>query len=255
MASNPRDGVKITVYWLEKSRAQRILWLLEELDLPYEIKLYKRGADKLAGPELKEIHPLGKSPVISIEKAPNPPLVLAESGAIVEYLIDHFGPHIVPKRYPDGKEGQVGGETESWRRDRYFMHYNEGTLMAILVRKLIAEGIRDAPVPFFIKPITRTIGSQVESLVVKPDLDANLAFLEDQLKTSPGGGPFFCGDSLTGSDILMSFPLEAGVQRGFINKNTYPRLTEYVSMIQGREAHKGAIQKIVQLEGSYELAP
>ncbi|KAL2367384.1 hypothetical protein RJ035_008133 [Blastomyces gilchristii] len=229
MATGLDSGVKITVYWLEKSRAQRIIWLLEELGLSYQIKLFKRDKDMLAAPELKEIHPLGKSPVISVEKAPNPPVILAESATIVEYLVDHFGPHLIPQRYIDGKEGQVGGETESWRRDRYFMHYAEGSLMGLLMRMLIVE--------------------------VKSDLATNLSFLEDQLKSSPGKGLFLCGDILTGSDILMSFPLEAGVLRGLINKEQHPYLTEYVSRIQEREAHKRGIAKIVELQGSYELIP
>ncbi|KKZ67447.1 glutathione S-transferase [[Emmonsia] crescens] len=255
MATASDSNVKITIYWLEKSRAQRIIWLLEELDLSYEIKLFKRGENMQAAPELKEIHPLGKSPVISIEKTPNPPVVLAESAAIVEYLIDHFGLHLIPKRYIDGKEGQVGGETESWRRDRYFMHYTEGTLMGLLMKILLVEGIRDAPVPFFLKPVTKMIASQLHSALVKPDLATNLEFLEDQIKSSPGDGQFLCGDSLTGSDIMMSFPLEAGVLRGLINKERHPHLTEYVSRIQEREAHKRGIAKIVELEGSYELIP
>ncbi|KAL2359894.1 hypothetical protein RJZ56_007245 [Blastomyces dermatitidis] len=229
MATGLDSGVKITVYWLEKSRAQRIIWLLEELGLSYQIKLFKRDKDMLAAPELKEIHPLGKSPVISVEKAPNPPVILAESVTIVEYLVDHFGPHLIPQRYIDGKEGQVGGETESWRRDRYFMHYAEGSLMGLLMRILIVE--------------------------VKSDLATNLSFLEDQLKSSPGKGLFLCGDIVTGSDILMSFPLEAGVLRGLINKEQHPYLTEYVSRIQEREAHKRGIAKIVELQGSYELIP
>ncbi|OAX85546.1 hypothetical protein ACJ72_00084 [Emergomyces africanus] len=254
--ANISDGnVKITVYWLEKSRAQRIIWLLEELGLSYEIKLFKRDKSMKAAPELKEIHPLGKSPVISIEKTPNPPVVLAESGAIVEYLIDHFGPHLIPKRYIDGKEGQAGGETESWRRDRYFMHYAEGTLMGLLMTMRIVEGIRAAPVPFFLRPLTKLIASQLHSTLAKPGLTTNLDFLEDQIKSSPGEGRFLCGDSLTGSDIMMSFPLEAGVLRGMINKEGQPHLTEYVSRIQEREAHKRGIARIIELEGSYELIP
>jgi glutathione S-transferase len=113
---------------LNESRAQRIVWLLEECNgITYDIKMYKRGKDRLAPDSLKEVHPLGKSPTISISASwiPNP-LVLAESGAIVEYLCDHFAPHLVPKRYADGKDGQVGGETEQWLRYRFYMHYTEG---------------------------------------------------------------------------------------------------------------------------------
>lgn len=111
--------------------------------MKYELKTFKRRADKLAPAELKEVHPLGKSPVITIE-APgaDKPLVLAESGAIVEYLCDHFGsvrPTLVPERYQTGREGQVGGEREEWIRYRYFMHYVEGSLMPFLVMTLVND--------------------------------------------------------------------------------------------------------------------
>lgn len=104
---------------LNKSRGQRIIWLLEELKLSYEIKVYKRAKDRRAPPSLKEIHPLGKSPAITIE-APglNKPLALAESGPIVEYLCEHFGRQLIPQRYPDGKDGVIGAETEEWLRYR-----------------------------------------------------------------------------------------------------------------------------------------
>jgi glutathione S-transferase len=128
---------------LELSRAQRILWLLEELKVPYELKTYKRQKSMLADPKLKEIHPLGKSPVLEIESpATSKPIVLAESAAIVEYLTDHFGRWLVPTRYQEGKEGQVGGETESWLRYRMFMHYAEGSIMPLNLIGLVVSSAR-----------------------------------------------------------------------------------------------------------------
>ena len=125
---------------LEKSRSQRILWLLEELKLDYELKTYKRE-NMLAPKELKEVHPLGKSPIITVESEATPkPLVLAESGFIVEYLIEHFGTWLSPERYQQGKDGQVGAETEEWIRYRYFMHYAEGSIMPLLVIALLFNG-------------------------------------------------------------------------------------------------------------------
>lgn len=107
---------------------------MEELNVDYELKIFKRGSDMLAPPELKEVHPLGKSPVVGIQ-APGAekPLILAESGAIVEYLTEYFGKHLIPKRYPEGKEGMIGAETEEWLRYRYFMHYAEGSLMTLML--------------------------------------------------------------------------------------------------------------------------
>jgi len=122
---------------LEKSRAQRILWLLEEVKVDYELKTYKRQ-NMFAPPELKEVHPLGKSPLISVEtEATSKPLVLAESGLITEYLAENFGPWLVPKKYQEGKDGQAGGETEGWLRYRYYLHYAEGSLMPMLLIALL----------------------------------------------------------------------------------------------------------------------
>lgn len=122
---------------LEKSRAQRILWLLEELKVDYELKTYKRQ-EKQAPPAFKKVHPLGKAPLVSVQaEGAAEPLVLAESGPIAEYLIDHFGPQLAPSKWQDGKENQVQGETEEWLRYRYYMHYNEGTLMPYLVTALL----------------------------------------------------------------------------------------------------------------------
>lgn len=150
MRRYPRQTSRLTARRLEQSRSHRILWLLEELQLQYELKTFKRRADKLAPAELKKVHPLGKSPVITVE-APgsSKPLVLAESGAIVEYLCDHFGkarPTLVPDRYQAGREGQVGGETEQWMRYRYFMHYVEGSLMPFLVMTLVNDSKPHPPI-------------------------------------------------------------------------------------------------------------
>ncbi|KZF23957.1 glutathione S-transferase [Xylona heveae TC161] len=242
---------KLTLHWLNQSRSQRIVWLLEELKLPYEVKLYERNKDYLAPPELKEVHPLGKSPVIVLEApALSKPLVLAESGTIVEYLTEHFGQWLAPKQYAPGKEGQLGGETEEWLRYRYFMHYTEGSLMAIMVVWVIIQKIKNAPVPFFIKPITNMIGGNVEKSFTQPNFDNHFALIESQLNTSPNGGDFICGKELTGADILMIFPLESAVNRGVITQDKYPKICDYVSKIQQREAYQRASQKIKEIEGS-----
>jgi glutathione S-transferase len=121
--------------------------LLEELGVPYELKTYKREADKLADPKLKEIHPLGKSPVVVIETpGSKQPLVLAESAAIVEYLCDYYGKWLIPQRYQDGKDGQIGGETESWIRYRMFMHYAEGSIMPLMLLSLVVSSAWKRPV-------------------------------------------------------------------------------------------------------------
>merc|ERR1712070_391731 len=141
MADSQAQKPKVVLHWLEKSRSQRILWLLQECKgLDWEVKTYKRQPNMLAPPALKEVHPLGKSPVITVEApALSKPMVVAESAAICEYLCDHFAPHLVPKRYKEGQEGQVGGETEEWLRYRFYMHYAEGSLMTLLLLTLFMD--------------------------------------------------------------------------------------------------------------------
>ncbi|KAI9811678.1 MAG: hypothetical protein M1832_000712 [Thelocarpon impressellum] len=247
------DGPKVKLYWLEKSRSQRILWLLEELKVPYDIQTFKRTKEKLAPPELKEIHPLGKSPVVSIE-APglSEPLILAESSCIIEYLTEHFGKWLEPKQYAEGKEGQVGGETEEWLRYRFFMHYAEGSLMTYLIVALIVGNIKSSPVPFFIKPITGAIANKINSLFLEPNFTTHFSFLEGQIASSPGGGDYLCGKELTGADILMSFPLEAAKGRTGLDTAKYPKLCAYIDRLHEREAYKNAVKKIIEVEGSYD---
>ncbi|KAL8951603.1 MAG: hypothetical protein Q9222_002429 [Ikaeria aurantiellina] len=244
---------KVILYWLEKSRSQRILWLLEELKVEYEIKTYKRQ-NMLAPPEFKKIHPLGKAPILSIQaEGAAEPLILAESGLVIEYLIDHFGPSLAPKRYQDGKEGQVQGETEAWMRYRYLLHYSEGTLMPYLVLVLLLRAIR-ARSPFFIKPIANVIAGNIETMYIGPNLENNFNFLESQVKSAPDGGGYLCGSKLTGADIMLSFPLGAAKERSGFTKDKYPAMWAYVDRLEASEGYKKAIQKIIDIEGSYDPA-
>lgn len=137
----------VQFFRLDHSRSQRIVWLLEELKLEYELEVFHRNKQtKLAPPELQKIHPLGKSPVITITPAGSTePIVLAESGFMTQYLVDHFpeGEKLKPKKWKDGQEGKIGGETESWLRYEYFLHYCEGSLMPVLVMALVLGGRED----------------------------------------------------------------------------------------------------------------
>ena len=268
--ADTKPQAKITLHWLEVSRSHRILWLLEELQIPYELKTYKRGKDMLADPKLKEVHPLGKSPVITVETpGAEKPLVIAESAAIVEYLCDYYGKWLVPKRYREGKEDQIGGESESWTRYRFFMHYAEGSIMPLMLMALIVASkayqhvssvfcayhcldIKNSPVPFFIKPITNAIANKINTLFLEPNFKNHYQFLENQLATSPDGGEYLCGREITGADILMEFPLVAGAERSGRTKEAYPKLSAYVEKLHERDAYKRAVQKIVDTEGSFK---
>jgi glutathione S-transferase len=213
----------LTVHHLEQSRSHRVLWLLEELGVPYEIKLYKRDPKTiLAPPELAKVHPLGKSPVITDGEQ-----VVAESGAILEYLAEKHG----------GGTWMPAAGTAEALRCRYFLHYAEGSLMPILLVKLISMRVRSGKVPFFIKPITKKIADQVDKGYCDPNLARHVAFLEKELE----GKSWFCGgQEPTIADVQMSYPVEALLSRGGIEA---PNLKRFVERMRQRPAFIRALAK------------
>lgn len=220
----------IVVHHLNNSRSQRVLWLLEELGLEYEIVRYQRDPKTmLAPPALKAIHPLGKSPVITDGE-----VVVAESGAIVEYLIETYGNgRLIP---PAG--------TEERRRWRYFLHYAEGSAMAPLLMKLIFDRVESGPAPFFVKPIARAIAQKVKGTYIEPQIGTHLDYLEAEL----GKTPWFAGSEFSAADIQMSFPLEAAASRAGLNASR-PKLTAFLQRIHARPAFQRALER----GGPYEL--
>ena len=221
----------ITVHHLENSRSQRVLWLLEELGLPYEVKRYERDRKtSLAPPELLAVHPLGKSPVISDGKAS-----VAETGAIVEYLLDRAGSDRL--RPPGG--------TPERQRFTYWLHFAEGSAMPPLVISLVCSKVRSAPMPFFAKPIARAIADNVMSGFVQPNIDRQLAFMDRELQSSD----WFAGPQFSAADIMMSFPLEAAASRGGLDAR-YPKLDGFLTRIHARPAYQRALER----GGPYALA-
>lgn len=220
----------LEVHHLENSRSQRILWLLEELDLEYEMKRY--GRDKqtgLAPPELKAVHPLGKAPVI-IDNG----VTVAESGAIIEYLMH---------TYDDGRLHPAAG-TDAWRTYTYWMHYAEGTFMPLMIISLILGRIETAPMPFFVKPIAKGIAGKVRASYLDANVKNNLAFMERTLSESS----WFCGDTFTAADVQMSFALEAAEVRTDL-ATAYPHLAKFLTTVRARPAYKAALNR----GGHYEL--
>jgi glutathione S-transferase len=214
----------ITVHHLNNSRSQRVLWLLEELGVEYDIRKYERDPKTmLAPPELRAVHPLGKSPVIT-----DGDLTVAESGAILEYLVD---------RYDKGLLAPRPGTPERLRWS-YWMHFAEGSAMPPLLVKLIFDKIVQSPMPFFVKPIVRTISSKVLGTVVTPNLERQWDFMEAELKRST----WFAGDSFSAADIQMSFPVEAAAQRGGLGAG-HPKLMAYLKRIHARPAYKRALKR------------
>jgi glutathione S-transferase len=219
----------ITVHHLNNSRSQRVLWLLEELGLPYEIQHYQRDAKtSLAPPELRKVHPLGKSPVIT-----DGALTVAESGAILEYLVDRYGQG---RLKPTGEQDLL--------HYRYFMHFAEGSAMPPLVMKLVFNKVKRAPAPFFIKPIAKSIADRVLKSFVQPNIDAQLAFVEGELAARP----WFAGAEFTAADVQMSFPLEAAASRG-ADMAGYPKLRKFLERIHARPAYIKALER----GGKYDL--
>jgi glutathione S-transferase len=216
----------IVVHHLNHSRSQRVLWLLEELELPYEVRFYERNpATMLAPPELRQVHPLGKSPVITDSEAG---LTLAESSAILEYLV---------QRYGDGRLRPVPGSPDAVRY-LHFMHYAEGSAMPPLLMKLIFDRIKKAQMPFFARPIARKIAQRALDGFVLPNIKAHLDYLESEL----AGRPWFTGEQFTVADIQLSFPVEAARARGGLDPSR-PRLMDYLERIHERPAYRRAIER------------
>ena len=216
----------ITVHHLNNSRSQRILWLLEELELPYEIVHYQRDpATMLAPPELRRIHPLGKSPVVTLDDG----TVLAESGAIIETLVERFGA---------GRLAPPPSTPEALRY-RYWLHYAEGSAMPPLLLKLLFDRIGRAKMPFFAKPIARGIVDKAMSGFIGPQLKTHLGYLEGELARHD----WFAGPGFTAADIQMSFPLEAAQARAGLTAAAYPRLTGWLARIHARPAYLRALER------------
>ncbi|KQX88922.1 glutathione S-transferase family protein [Variovorax sp. Root473] len=221
----------LTVHHLNNSRSQRVLWLLEELDLPYEIVHYQRDPKTMLAPaSLKAVHPLGKSPVVTTDDG----ATLAESGAIIESLIERYG---------QGRLAPAPGSPEALRY-RYWLHFAEGTAMSPLLLKLVFDRIETSKMPFFAKPVAKAIAAKAKSAFINPNIASHLNFMEAEL----GKSEWFAGDAFTGADIQMSFPVEASQARGGLDAKR-PKLMAYLERIHARPAYQRALQR----GGPYEL--
>ena len=214
----------ITVHHLNNSRSQRVLWLLEELGIPYQIEKYQRDAKtRLAPPALLKIHPLGKSPVITDEG-----VTVAESGAIIEYLLErHGGGRLIP----------APGTPERLRFS-YWLHFAEGSAMSPLLMKLVFDRIETSPMPFFAKPIARGISAKVKKAMIEPNLKRQLDYMESELARSE----WFAGSDFSAADIQMSFPVEAAAQRAGLDASR-PKLMTFLKKIHARPAYRKALER------------
>jgi glutathione S-transferase len=214
----------IKVHHLNNSRSQRILWLLEELAIPYEIKRYERNPrTMLAPPELLAVHPLGKSPVITDGSN-----TIAESGAIIEYVLGSYG---------NGRLIPASGSADRLRYT-YWLHFAEGSAMPPLLLKLVFDRIESAPMSFFVKPFARGISAKVKNSFVLPNLQRQLGFLESELSSRE----WFAGAEFSAADIQMSFPVELFQARGGLGTGQ-PKLTRFLERIRSRPAYQSALAK------------
>lgn len=221
------EGTDITLHHLNNSRSFRILWLFEELGIGYNLIRYQRKPDMMAPEELKRIHPLGKSPVITDDGN-----TIAESGAIIDYVLEKYGNgRLKPPK-----------NSEAYQKYNFYMHYAEGSLMPPLLVSLIAQKIEHANVPFFIKPISRRIANKIKETYIKPQMNTHLDFLEDELSKST----WFTGEEFTAADIQMSFPLLAAKSRYGLGDR--PNLRSFIERIESREAFQRAIEEGGPLE-------
>src|SRR6202161_600827 len=214
----------VVVHHLNNSRSQRVLWLLEELGVPYEVKRYERDAKTMLAPAaLIAIHPLGKSPVIVDGDA-----TIAESGAIIEYLVDKYGGgRLIP---PAGTPQRL--------RYTYWLHYAEGSSMPPLLLKLVFDRVANSPAPWPISAVARRIAKTVQSSFIGPPLKRHLDYMEAELTAHL----WFAGEEFTAADIQMSFPLEAAASRAGLNASR-PRLMGFLERIHARDAYKRALTR------------
>jgi glutathione S-transferase len=205
----------ITVHHLENSRSQRVLWLLEELGVPYDVKRYQRDQKTMLAPaQLRLVHPLGKSPVIEDRDADGQRRVIAETGAIIEYLVEMGG-------------GRLGApaQREDALRYRHFLHYAEGSLMPVLFAKLVLSRV----------PLLGRLALKK----FQPMVDVHMDYVESEL----AGRPWFAGTSFTAADVMMSFPLEAARSRAGISSPAHPHVFKWLDTIHARPAYQAALAK------------
>ncbi len=218
----------LTLYALTQSRAQRIAWLLELLQADYQVQMIERDKEsKLAPAHLREIHPLGKSPIIQDND-----VIIAESGAICEYLLAKFDTE---------QRLQITLEHADFWAYRQWVHYAEGSLMPLLVMSLIFRKIDDKPMPFFAKPIARKITDGVRRSFLSPQLALHLDYIEQSL----AGKTWLVGDKITIADVMMSFPLQAVAKRA--NVDALPNIAAYVQRIENNEFYLKAEEKVGKL--------
>lgn len=232
----------ITLHHLNNSRSQRILWLLEELGLEYETQTHYRDPKTgLAPQSLRDIFPLGRSPVLTIQaNEQSEPIVLAESGAIVEYLCQQY----------NEKQLCVNADENVFKGYLFWMHFTEGTLMPPLIANLVMGKAKAKKKPIFVNAIANKVIDAILDAYYNPNHATNIALVKAHLvQQRANGSEFMIGDRLTAVDIMMLFPLEALVATG--SNNIDSSIKHYVQTMQSRPAYQAALVR----GGEYDFGP
>ena len=217
----------LVVHHLANSRSHRVLVALEELGTPYELRVYQRDpVTHLAPPELRAVHPLGKSPVVT-----DGDLVLAESGAILEYLAETYD---TEHRVSPPRE-----DRRAWLQMRYWLHFAEGTAMPTFIMLLVFNKVVEST-PFIVRPISRAIANAVKDSFIQPRIKENLDLMESALAAS---GAWVCGERFTIADAQLFFVAEAGASSGYMPPAAYPHLHRFIKDMRARPSFQRALEK------------
>lgn len=213
----------LTLHHLERSRSHRVLWMLEELGIDYKIETYKRDSKTLLAPDkLKNIHPLGKSPVIT-----DGDRTIAESSVILDYLADRYG---------DGRLKPIKESDEYWDY-QYFLQAAEGSFMPYLFLSFVMSRLSKSPVPVVIRPVGKALSLGLQQKLIDPNLKGQFHFINQHLAENT----WLAGDEFTAADIQMSYPLLAAESRS--NLKDYPLILNFLEKIRNREAYRKALEK------------
>ncbi|CEP62636.1 bifunctional glutathione transferase/peroxidase LALA0_S06e00232g [Lachancea lanzarotensis] len=229
----------IRVHWLNESRAFRVLWLLDHLNLAYEIIPYKRDEGFRAPDELRKVHPLGRAPIITIEdKTTNKIKTLAESGFIFHHILQNFDKsNILNNPNPDAND-QI----------EYYLYYSEGSLQPPLMIEFLLSMVNKAPIPFPISWVARKVAGTISEKYSRGETKNQLDFVDSEISKNNG---YLVDGRFSGADIMLSFPLEMAFQRGFANADQYPNIDKWLKKIKTEKSYSVAKQKAVDHGGKF----
>lgn len=233
------NNCTIKVHWLNKSRAFRVLWLLDHLNITYEIVPYERTPGFRAPESLKKIHPLGRSPILEVEYKDNGRKdIVAESGYIFQYVLEHFD-----------KEGKLNNsDPQQAEKIKYYLHYAEGSLQPPLFFEFILGLAKNAKLMFPLSYLTNKVATGISEKYSKGEVKNQLDFIEGEIPKNDG---YLVGGKLSAADILLSFPLDTALGRGYCDPNDYPAIANWLEKIKSEPSYEKSKSKAKELGSDY----